>query len=144
MVYEKIGSAYFVRLEIGEELVTSLAALCRQENIRLASVSGIGATDDCDMSVYDVQDKRYYNNSFQGAYEITSLSGNVTRMDDSPYLHLHITIGDREGRAFAGHLKRALVSATAEIILHTYDGEITRFQDEATGLNLLDLEQEPS
>ena len=144
MVYEKIGAAYVVRLEIGEELVTSLAALCRQENIRLASVSGIGATDDCDMSVYDIQDKRYYNNSFQGAYEITALSGNVTRMNDDPYLHLHITIGDREGRAYAGHLNRALISVTAEIILHTYEGEVTRFQDEATGLNLLGLEQSPS
>lgn len=139
MFFKKIGTDYIVRLEVGDEVVTSLSALCRQENITLGTVSGIGATNDCDLGVYDVQEKRYYTNSFQGAYEITSLAGNVTQMDDEPYLHLHITIGDREGRAFAGHLNRALINATAEIFIHTYPEEMTRFRDEDIGLNLLDL-----
>lgn len=141
MFFQKIGTDYLVRLEVGDELVTSLAALCRQENVLLASVSGLGATNDCDISVYDVQEQRYYKNSFQGTYEITGLAGNVTRMDDEPYLHLHATLGDREGRAFAGHLNRAIISATAEIFLHTYPVEVTRTKDENLGLNLLDLDE---
>lgn len=142
MLYQKFGDHYVVRLERGEELVTTLSSLCREADIRLASVSGIGATNDCELGVFDVKEKHYYKNTFQGTYEITALSGNVTWKDDSPYLHLHMTIGDREGQAFAGHLNRAMISATAEIFLHTLPGQVGRFFDEGVGLNLLEIEHD--
>lgn len=141
MDYRMFDRDYIVRLERGEELVTSLKGLCREADIRLGEISGIGATNDCELGVYDVKEQKYYKNSFQGAYEITALAGNITRMDDDePYLHLHATLGDREGQAFAGHLNRAVISATAELIIRTIPGEVDRFKDDDTGLNLLKLD----
>lgn len=141
MRFQKIGSDYVIRLERGEELITALTAFCRAQDIRFAEVSGIGATHDCDLGVFDVKEKQYYKNGFQGTYEITCLSGTITWMDEAPYLHLHMTIGDRDGQAFAGHLNRAVISATAEIILRTLPGAVGRFFDDEVGLNLLDLEE---
>ena len=42
MDYRRFGNKYVVRLEKGEEIVESIKTLCRENNIRLGTVSGIG------------------------------------------------------------------------------------------------------
>ena len=43
MEYKRFGDTYLVRLEKGEEILTSLTRLAEKEDIHLASVSGLGA-----------------------------------------------------------------------------------------------------
>ena len=45
MEYKKFETAYVVRLDPGDEICESLLAIAKQENIALASISGIGAVD---------------------------------------------------------------------------------------------------
>ena len=80
--------------------------------------------------------KKYHSIQFQGAFEIVSLTGTVTRKDGDVYLHLHIAAGDEEGLVHGGHLNRAIISATAEIQIQVIDGEIGREFSEEIGLNL--------
>ena len=60
-------------------------------------------------------------------------------MNNEPYVHLHITVGDENCSSFGGHLIEARISATAEIFIHTLDCEVARVRDKAVGLNLLDI-----
>ena len=45
MEYRKFGKQYVIRLEKGEEIVSSIKDLCVKENIKLGSLSGIGAVN---------------------------------------------------------------------------------------------------
>jgi predicted DNA-binding protein with PD1-like motif len=48
-----------VRLDPGEELVKSLIDLTEKENIRLASVTAIGASNNVTLGIFDTKSKKY-------------------------------------------------------------------------------------
>lgn len=139
MKYKRFGEDIAVRLEVGEEVVASLAEIAEREGVTFAEVSGIGAADEFDVSVYDVKAKVYFDNEFREPMEITSLLGTVSEKDGAPYIHIHATAGRADGTVIGGHLKRAVISATCELVLHTVYGRVPRFYDERTGLNLMEL-----
>ena len=139
MKYKRFGEDIVVRLEVGEEVVASLAEIAEREGVTFASVSGIGAADDIAVSVYDVGAKRYFDNEYREPMEITSILGTVSEMDGEPYIHIHLTAGRADGTVIGGHLKHAVISATCELVLHTVYGRVPRFYDERTGLNLMEL-----
>ena len=142
MQYKKFSDTYFVRLERGEEILSSLSALAEKENIALASVSGLGAIDRFTAGVFFPQEKVYRKNDFHdfhGNFEITSLTGTITRMDGKPYLHLHISAGNEYGKVMGGHLNEAHVSATCEVVVRTVQGEVGRAFSTDIGLNLFEF-----
>ncbi len=139
MKYKRFGEDIAARLEVGEEVLSSLAELAEREGVTFAEVSGIGAVDEFCVSVFDVKAKKYFDNDFREPLEIVSMSGTVTEQNGKPYLHLHASAGRADGSVVGGHLKRAVVSATCEIVLHTVYGKVPRFFDDVTGLNLMDV-----
>lgn len=137
MQYKKFNSDYVVRLDPGDEIAASLSELAEKERICLASVNGLGAAREVTIGIFDPESKTYGSRTYTGAYEISALTGSISRMEDSPYLHLHITIGNPlTGECHAGHLSKAVISATGEIFLHVADGEVGRRFSETVGLNL--------
>ncbi len=141
MQYRKFGARLIVRIDRGEELLEKLTQAVLENGVRLAAVSGIGALSELTVGVYDVAKQTYHANTFTGDLEIVSLSGSVTQKDGAPYLHLHLSAGDEQGRVFGGHLNRAVISATCELILDCIDGVVGRKSDPETGLNLFCFDQ---
>lgn len=141
MEYRRFGSKLVVRLERGEEVCEKLLELAERENIRTAAVSGIGASNDVTLGVFDTGTK-YYNKTVYNAtdYEIGSVTGNLSRQGDKPYLHLHAVIGSPVmGECHAGHLNAAVISATCELVVDLIDGEVGRRFAEDIGLNLFEF-----
>lgn len=64
----------------------------------------------------DIQ-KNIWPTILPAAFEIVSLTGTINTMDEEFYCHLHMSAGDDKGHVFGGHLNRALVSATCEMII---------------------------
>ena len=126
-----------LRLDPGEEIVASLTRLMEQEQVQLGSVTAIGAANDVTIGIFSTQEKQYHARRYQGDYEISALVGNVTRKEGEPYLHLHITIGNPvTGEVHAGHLTSATISATLELFLQVWDGQVGREFSDQVGLNL--------
>ena len=99
MEYKRFGSTVVARIDRGEEVLSALKDIALRENIKLAAVSALGATDDFTVGVFNVQQKQYHANRFQGAYEIVSLTGTVTTKDGEFYAHLHMCAGNEQRRA---------------------------------------------
>ena len=116
MEYKRFGDTLVLRLDPPEEICESITAAAMAENIALAEISGIGAADSFTVGVYNTVTKEYRSNSLNGANEILSPTGTLTSKDGEPYLHLHFSAGEENGRVSGGYLNRAAVSATAEII----------------------------
>ncbi|MDO4845268.1 MAG: DNA-binding protein [Oscillospiraceae bacterium] len=136
MDYRRFGDKLVVRMDRGEEILTELQRVAEKENVKLASVTALGATDDFTVGVYNVAEKQYHSHSFQGAFEIVSLTGTISTMNGEYYAHLHISAGDEKGAVFGGHLNRAVISATCEMVITVIDGQVDRFRDEEIGINL--------
>ena len=140
MEYRKFSQGYVLRLDPGEEIVASLTRLVEQENVQLGSVSAIGAAGDVTIGIFSTREKQYHSQRYQGDYEISALVGNVTRKEGKPYLHLHITIGNPvTGEVHAGHLTSAVISATLELFLQVWDGQVDRKFSDTVGLNLFEF-----
>lgn len=136
MEYRKFNQEYIVRIDRGEEILEQIRKIALTENIKLAKVSALGATNDFTVGVYKINEKKYYANSFQGDYEIVSLTGTINTMNGEFYTHIHMSAGNEKGEVFGGHLNRAVVSATCEMIITQIEGSVDRKLDEQIGLNL--------
>lgn len=139
MKYKRVDKTIVVRIDRGEEILDKIRELALKENIKLASVTALGATNDFTVGVFNTAEKKYYSNEFKGAFEIVSLTGTINTMDGEFYTHIHMSAGNEKGEVFGGHLNRAMVSATCEMIVTVIDGEVDRYRDDDVGLNLFKL-----
>lgn len=73
--------------------------------------------------------------------EITSLTGNISRKNGEPYLHLHINVADGSHGVIGGHLSRCVISITAAINLICIPLSTNRSPEEEFGINLLHFPQ---
>ena len=145
MDFRRFGNKYFVRMDRGEEIMSTLEKFCKDEKITLAEVKALGAVDDFEVGLFDVEEKKFHKNDFKFPAEITSLWGTVTTKNGEVYLHIHMSAADSKGHVFGGHLARAVVSATCEMIVDDISERksngfvVERKFNEEVGLNLFEF-----
>ncbi len=142
MEYKVCGDRIVVRIDRGEEIVEQVKAVCEAEGVKLAEVSALGAINKFEIGVFKTDTKQYKANYFEGVYEITSLWGTVTSKDGEFYSHLHMSAGDEGGKVVGGHLTKAWVSATCEMVISRMEGVVERTFNDDVGLNLFDFRKE--
>jgi predicted DNA-binding protein with PD1-like motif len=138
MKNRKAGDSQIICLETGERIVETLTAFCGREGIEAGSFTGIGTCRGAELGFFEWERKTYAVKKLDGDFEITALVGNVSVFKGKPHVHAHVTLGDREFRAWAGHLREAETLATCEIVLRPLPGEPLRVRDRKSGT--LDLE----
>ncbi len=136
MDYRRFENTIYARIDKGEEILEQLKNISLKENIKLANINAIGAIGDFTVGAFDTKEKKYYSKRITGIFEIVSLTGTVTTMNDEYYAHLHLSAGNQNGEVFGGHLNSAVVSATCEMVINISDGRVERYFDEEVGLNL--------
>ena len=137
MEYKRYSDKTVIRLDKGEDIIESLIAVAREENIKAGVFSGIGATDSFEIGVFSLEKQDYDRFSFSENHEITELSGNITTVEGKPYIHAHINCASHDGKIVGGHLFKARISLTCEIFITEVDGEISREFDEELRINRL-------
>lgn len=140
MEYRRVDNTIILRVQRGEEITEAIKSVALKENVKTASVQGIGACDYVVTGIYEVDNAQYYKTVHDEDLELSSLLGNISVMDGEYYAHFHATFGNREGNAYAGHLYEARVSGTGEIFITVLDTVLERTADTGeTGLNLFDF-----
>ena len=140
MDYRKFGDTYVIRMDRGEEIISSLTDFCKKENVTLGSVDALGAADHAVVGLYDVSSRQFHKKTFDEPLEISSLHGNISTKDGEIYLHLHINLAREDLSVVGGHLAECRLSATCEMFVRRIEGTVERRHDEAvTGLNLYEF-----
>lgn len=137
MDYRRFHNTIIARIDKGEEILEKVKEIAWKENIKLANLNALGAVHNFTVGVFNVDEKKYYSNEFEGNYEIVSLTGTINTMNGEFYTHLHMSAGNDKGEVYGGHLNKAVVSATCEMVINVIDGTVDRYFDKEIGLNLL-------
>ena len=128
---------YMGKLSYGADLLQELTDICQNEQIQLGRVRAIGAVHRVRLAYYDQTTHEYQFFVIDQPLEITDLTGNVSLKDGAPFVHAHITLADKQGRTYGGHLAPGTEVFACEVILETFDGPVfERALDQQTGLPL--------
>ncbi len=141
MEYESFDNKYIMRIDRGEEIIETIREFCKENNITLGTISGLGAVDQARIGLFNTKTKEYHAQTLKGDHEITSLSGNISTMDDEVYLHVHANFADDKYNTYGGHLNEAVVSGTGEIVIEEIEGQVDREFSDKIGLNLYEFQQ---
>ncbi len=139
MKWKKTEDSYIIKLEKGDEIIKSITEFCKKQEIKAGFLSGIGALDEVTIGIFDIKTKKYSFKTIKEDLEILSLNGNISSLNESPFIHLHIILSDEQMKAFGGHLKKGIISITGEILLIKSKKSIKRNKDIFSGLNLWSL-----
>lgn len=127
----------FIRLFPNESIMECLIDICREQDIQTALViSAIGQLKDITLG-YFKEKGDYCQESFNKTYELIHLSGNIIRHHDTYIPHLHVMIGNEQKKVIGGHLFKAIVQVTNEIVLLLSTSPLKRELSEITGLHEL-------
>ena len=125
---------FALRLKPNQDLKEELGAVAAHHSIQAGFIlTGVGSLRQATL--------RFANQAtphkFEQKFEIISLGGTLSQSG----AHLHIALGDREGKVIGGHLvPGCIVYTTAEIVIGITD-EFTfqRSQDQQTGFQELEI-----
>jgi len=137
---DKHNDSYIIRLDKGEEIISTIKGYCKKNEIFGAWFSGLGAVSSAVLSFYDLKNKKFVTEKFSNDLELISLSGNIGISDKEIIVHAHALLSNEKMATFGGHLKSATVSATCEIKLDILDIDLKRKYDKESGLKIINID----
>jgi predicted DNA-binding protein with PD1-like motif len=98
------------------------------QSIRAAQLTAMGAFSDAVLMYFDWAKKDYVSIPVREQVEVASLLGDVAEAPSGkPAVHAHLVVGQRDGKALAGHLDQAHVRPTLEIIVTESPAHLRKF-----------------
>jgi predicted DNA-binding protein with PD1-like motif len=135
----KPGRCFIGRFEAGTDLLDEITAFCVHEKIRSGVINVIGAVKSAKLGYYDQKAQKYcVCVDLSGkTLEIVSGMGNISLKSGEPFVHMHITFADHEGKCYGGHLMQGAEIFAAEYFIRELIGApLKREFDRTTGLML--------
>ena len=77
MEFRKYGQTYYIRMDTGDEVIGSLLAFCREEEIASAVFSGIGGSQRAEVQIFHPESGEFETKELTGTLELVALNGNV-------------------------------------------------------------------
>jgi predicted DNA-binding protein with PD1-like motif len=126
--------------QTGDEVLEGLTWFAQEYKPRSAYFTAIGAFRDTVLAYFDWQAKKYREFPVSEQVEVLSLAGDIAWKDDGePVVHAHVVVGRSDGSTRGGHLRKAVVRPTLEMVLTEYPKHLERKPDPETGLTLIRL-----
>ncbi len=116
------------RLIDGADLREGITAIAKENNIKAGVIiSAVGSLKKANLRMAGGETSR----SWDGPLEIVSATGTLSQDG----MHIHISVSDKDGSVFGGHLSEGcFVRTTVEIVVLTFDdAEYKRELDDTTG-----------
>ena len=140
MQFQKVGKDYLINIDKDEKVVETLTRFCKENGIKNAKLSGIGAVMKTEIGAYDLPKKEYIKREYSEILELLSLEGNVALKDGEPFIHAHVVLSDHKMQTLGGHLFETTVGVAGEFFLTQFDGNAYRELKPDIGLACMCLE----
>ena len=109
---------FILIFEIGDELAEGLLQFAKEHKLSAASFKAVGALSSVRLGWFSWESKKYEPSvTLDEQVELLSLIGDVAQRDDEPVVHAHAVIGRKDGTAHGGHLLKAHIRPTCEVVL---------------------------
>lgn len=133
----KAVKMFMGKLAHGADLLEEITKICVDQNICLGSIEALGAVKKARLGYYNQQAHDYSFFDLNQTLEITNLTGNISFKNGTPVVHAHVTLSDKDGHAYGGHLAPGTTVFACEVAIQVLDGpEFERGFDQETGLPL--------
>ncbi|OGI21266.1 MAG: hypothetical protein A2287_09860 [Candidatus Melainabacteria bacterium RIFOXYA12_FULL_32_12] len=125
-----------------DDLIEVLNKFCDENNIKVGWISIIGAVREAKLGYYEQEKQEYSYIEPKGpngekTFEIANATGNISIKEGKPFVHLHITVTDKDGRAYGGHVMPGTIVFAGEFLIQAFNGQdLIRVKDDKTGLPL--------
>jgi uncharacterized protein len=131
---------FILVFEIGDELAEGLLQFAKQQKLSAASFKAVGALSAVRLGWFSWESKKYEPSvTLDEQVELLSLIGDVALKDGEPVVHAHAVIGRKDGTAHGGHLLKAHIRPTCEVVLTESPTHLQKFIDPQSGLALIKL-----
>lgn len=127
----------------GDEAMAVIREAVQQHRVRGAQVTAVGAFQSAELGYFDRDRRDYLPIPVTEQVEVLSLVGDIADHNGSPAIHLHVVLGRRDGSTVGGHLLRAEVWPTLEVIITEVGADLVKQTDPETGLALLPAQPDP-
>jgi predicted DNA-binding protein with PD1-like motif len=128
-----------VVMDQGDEAVAALTQAVREHGIMAAQVTAVGGFRTAELGFFDPDRLDFDRIPVNEQAEVLNLVGDVAETDGQATPHLHTVLGRRDGSTVGGHLMRAEVWPTLEVIVTQVPAELAKRTDPQTGLALIEL-----
>lgn len=136
-VQAAVGPVHILKPPFGSDVLGVLEEFVRERGINLAWLSGMGAVSRATIRYYDQSSHEWLDLDLDQRLEVAGMLGNVSLMNGQPIVHVHITLADKQGHCFGGHLASGTLAFNLEILMTTLSGPpVTRKMDAQTGLTI--------
>lgn len=126
-------------LEYGEDPMEEIKKFAAGEMGQACSFTAVGAFSEAEVGFFDFSIKDYVRIPFHEQMEVLSMIGDITVYENQPKVHAHVVLGKRDGTTCGGHLLKAVVHPTLEIILTESPSWMQRQMDAESGIPLIRL-----
>lgn len=131
---------FVVVMDKGDDAAAELARFAREQDVTGAGLTAVGACREATLAYFDRTTMSYQDIPVTDQVEVLSLIGDVATKDGEPAVHAHAVLGYRDGSTVGGHVQRAIVWPTLEVIVTESPAHLRKQVDEETGLALIALD----
>jgi len=143
MKFRKIDESpktFILVFETGDELADGLLQFAKEQKLSAASFKAVGALSSVRLGWFGWESKNYEPSvTLDEQVELLSLIGDVALKEDKPIVHAHAVIGKKDGTAHGGHLLKAHIRPTCEVVLTESPAHLQKVIDPESGLALIKL-----
>jgi predicted DNA-binding protein with PD1-like motif len=138
LLHDGDEKTFAIIYDTGDEVLDGLMWFSKEFKPESARFTAIGAFQDVVVAYFDWATKKYKEIPVNEQVEVLTLAGDIAWKDDGePVVHAHVVVGLKDGTTRGGHLRKAHVRPTLELVLVEYPKHLARKHDPETGLTLI-------
>ncbi|MGB9703675.1 MAG: PPC domain-containing DNA-binding protein [Candidatus Micrarchaeia archaeon] len=142
MEIKKEGNMFFVRMEDGEDFFEGLEKIVKQNKIKGGFLfATLGQFKNVEIAYFLKEKKEYIKKDFNDIFEIVNLSGNISYFENNFLPHVHVVLANKNFKCVGGHLNKATVCSTLEMLILTTKTRFIKKIDKTTGLKILNFSE---
>ncbi|MGE5333083.1 MAG: PPC domain-containing DNA-binding protein [Nitrososphaerota archaeon] len=134
---QNYGQRAVLVFETGEPVLETLKLWLAEHKISGGSFTAIGGLRQVTLKYFNTTTRIYEEREINEQLEVLHLTGNVGLLSGQPFVHAHITLGNRDYQTYGGHFGDGIVSPLLELVLTRIGGTLTRRENAESGLTEL-------